>query len=344
VLKTLTIENLRGIRKATIEGLAPLTVFVGANGSGKSTVLEAAGVACSGGNPAAAIPALFAREWLGLEGLHYTIPEAGTVVTGVWNDDKIEVRVRLTEGFLPALADFAKAQGEGGPFRTVSVQHHMGLVNHDGRVVAATGADKGRYPYALHSAAVDRPAGAQRRFANGHFSSELRTALTAIKLSPWYPQWLEFLKLVRPNIVSVESLAIGDRDEPFVFENAAGTSRSYPVAYAGDGFRRSLRTAATLASATGGIAALDEPEAFAHPSLQGSLARLIHGATEKDVQVLVATHSLEFVRTLAREFESAPERFAIVGLRRVDVDLDAITFDGLDAYERLVSYGDDLRL
>lgn len=344
MLKTLTIENLRGIRKAAIEGLAPLTVFVGANGSGKSTVLEAAGVACSGGAPAVALPALLAREWLGLDGLSFTIPAPGVTVAGAWEGDDVRVEVRARDGLLPDLLHQARSQGERDPFRMVAVNHHAGLLNQDGRLVAATGSEKGRYPYALHSAAVDRPTGAQRRFANGHFSSELRTALAAIKLSPWYPQWLDFLRLVRPDIASVESIAVGDRDEPFVFESTARGSVSYPLAFAGDGFRRSLRTAATLASAAGGVAALDEPEAFAHPSLQGSLAKLIRGATEKDVQVLVATHSLEFVRTLAREFESAPERFAIVGLRRVDEDLDAITFDGRDAYERLVSYGDDLRL
>ena len=317
MLTSLSIENLRGIRSAKIEGLAPLTVFVGANGSGKSTVLEAAGLACSDGQPQLAMPVLLSREWLGLDGLRFTIGSAGTTVAAVseLGSEPIRVSIRLGEGIDPLLAQYAHGQGEREPLESVTVNHYRCLLNEDGHVVAATGSGQGRCPFALHSSTLDRPAGARRRFANGHFSSELRTALSAVKLSPWYPQWLALLKLVRPSLTSVESIAVGDRDEPFVFESDGGVSRSYPLAYAGDGFRRSLRTAATLASATGGIAALDEPEAFAHPSLQGSLAKLIRGATEKDVQVLVSTHSLEFVRTLAREFEGDALSDTLAGAR-----------------------------
>lgn len=343
MLTALTIENLRGIRKATIEGLAPLTVFVGANGSGKSTVLEAAGLLCAEGSMQAAFDALFSREWLGLSGVPFTLPRSGCSVSGGkggWG-----TTLGVASEFAPSLESLAHGQGEKGPFVQLELDSgQLGLVNEDGVLVVTHATGKPRLPFSLQFAAVDRPAGARKRFANGHFSSELRTALSAIKLSPWYPQWLELLKIVRPSVTSIESIAVGDRDEPFVFESAGGTSSSYPLAYAGDGFRRSLRTAATLASAIGGVAALDEPEAFAHPSLQGSLAKLIRGATEKNVQVLVATHSLEFVRALAREYEGATDRFAIVGLRRADEDLDAITFDGPDAYARLVEYGDDLRL
>lgn len=41
MITSITIENLRGIRQGTLEGLAPLTLLVGPNNSGKSTVLDA---------------------------------------------------------------------------------------------------------------------------------------------------------------------------------------------------------------------------------------------------------------------------------------------------------------
>ncbi len=41
MIATVEIERLRGIREGRLDGIAPLTVMVGANGCGKSTVLDA---------------------------------------------------------------------------------------------------------------------------------------------------------------------------------------------------------------------------------------------------------------------------------------------------------------
>src|SRR5580704_18693644 len=71
MITSLDIQNLRGIRQGKLDGLRPLTILLGPNGCGKSTVLEAAGVACAGGSAGAAFTALASREWLGLAGLSY---------------------------------------------------------------------------------------------------------------------------------------------------------------------------------------------------------------------------------------------------------------------------------
>jgi predicted ATPase len=47
MLKSLEIERLRGIRQGRIDDFAPLSVLVGQNGSGKSTVLDALLIGCS---------------------------------------------------------------------------------------------------------------------------------------------------------------------------------------------------------------------------------------------------------------------------------------------------------
>ncbi len=78
MIVSLEIKGLRGIREGRIEGLRALTIFVGPNGCGKSTVLEAAGVVCAGGNAERAFAAVAGREWLGLAGMAYWCePKAG---------------------------------------------------------------------------------------------------------------------------------------------------------------------------------------------------------------------------------------------------------------------------
>ena len=53
MLTGLTIENLRGIRSLSIDDFGRINIFVGANGSGKTTILEAILMASLPTDPAA---------------------------------------------------------------------------------------------------------------------------------------------------------------------------------------------------------------------------------------------------------------------------------------------------
>jgi AAA15 family ATPase/GTPase len=118
----------------------------------------------------------------------------------------------------------------------------------------------------------------------------------------------------------------------------------YPIAYAGDGLRRSLLLAGTFARAKGGVAAVDEPEAFAHPGMFDSLTGLIKRAVADGTQVVLATHSLEFVAAALRAFEDQPEKAAVVGLRMESGVLAPVVISGPDAHRRVLEGGHDLRL
>jgi AAA15 family ATPase/GTPase len=47
MIQSISINGLRGIAKGEIEGFAPLTILVGPNSSGKSTILDACMLAAS---------------------------------------------------------------------------------------------------------------------------------------------------------------------------------------------------------------------------------------------------------------------------------------------------------
>jgi hypothetical protein len=197
-------------------------------------------------------------------------------------------------------------------------------------------------PFEFATPFVERAAGAARRLASTRYSSALRDALTAIKLSPEYDELVSNLQILRPRLTSIESLAVGERDEPFMIEKDPRSV--FPLAYAGDGFRRALLLASAFAKARGGLVAIDEPESFAHPSLFEAVCKLIAKASQAGTQVVMATHSLEFVSSLLREFSGALDKTAVIGLSMENRRIDSVLIPGPDAERRVLELGHDLRL
>ncbi len=341
VLTTLSIQGIRGIHSGTLDGLAPITFLVGKNGSGKSTVLEAAGVIAAGSDPDAAFRALAQREWLGLEGLKYWLAPSGASfkarIGGA--DHSATLRIGPLEATLEQIARQRRPDASLVAMQLTSPAMQV-IVDDDGEVLAWQDGRRNRN-FSLLCARPDRPVAARSRFAAGHFSSSLRRALAAVKLTPWYPALIVYLREIRPRIDTIESIAVGDRDEPFVFERDPRVG--YPLAYAGDGFRRLLEISATLAESEKGIAAIDEPEAFAHPGLFRLLAGLFRHAAKEGTQVLVATHSIELIRDVLDELEDLIDECAVVGLKNDAGTITATTSRGRDARRRVVELGDDLR-
>jgi hypothetical protein len=293
------------------------------------------GVACAGGSAAAAFEALAKREWLGVDGIRFWFDEhPGEHVIANWSErsENRQVRVRLNHSS-PGIFYVATPQTGGD----------QALIDDDG--YARASGSLPFCPFQLRNAPVDRPIGARHRFlSESRFSSALRDALGVIKLNPLYDDWVKYIRGIRPELATVESIPVGDRDEPFMTVNEPSGRKVYPLAYAGDGFLRSLPFAADLAKAKGGVAAMDEPEAFAHPRMFSSIIKLIESAVKDGTQVVFATHSLEFVREVLTAFESDTKQTAVIGLRMEDGVLDPVVIEGPDAYRRVVEMGDDLRL
>lgn len=356
MIQSLTIKGLRGIAETAVEGLAQLTIFVGPNGCGKSTFLEAAGVVCADGDASAVFRALAAREWLGLAGLaHWFNLDTGAEIRGRMvqpgaevSESERNVITRIHQVQAPEhLVQLARSAGGTGPFGALGVQKGKDMdrvvVSEDGVDVVQEEKGTAIVPFSFHATFPNRPAGVLRRSTGPRFSSALREALARIKLSPWYDDFFRYVKVLRPRLLSIESIAVGDRDEPFLFEESP-TRIGYPLAYAGDGFYRALLLTAALAEAKGGVSALDEPEAYAHPRLYGPIAQLCTKAMADRTQVLIATHSRELVEALFNAFKEQPDSIAVVGLSRENANVEATVYPGRDALRRVLEHGDDLRL
>ena len=345
MLTRIKVEGLRGITEADIDGLAPITILVGANGSGKSTILEAIGVACASRDALSAFRALSHREWIGLKTFDYlfTGPQ-GEATISVWDgEQKLEVTtIGLSSISADLLAQARRADETNVRALTIdSDPRFQALIDSDGEVLSKFD-HYVRRKFSLEASYTDRPAGAKRRFEKESFSSALREALRDIKLSPYYDDLIENLRIFRPDLVSIESIPVDERDEPHIFEKEPRVG--YPLAFAGDGFQRLFRLAAAFARTKGGVVAIDEPEAFAHPRLYASLAKLLRRAADDGTQVFLATHSLEFIEAALVEYEETPETIAVVGLSNDRGQIDPVVISGPSAFRRVVELGDDLRL
>src|SRR5437016_9270450 len=96
MIEKLEIENYRGIAHGEISGLAPLTILVGPNSSGKSTILEALLLAASPGSSDALARAAMHRGWVGAATTGAMLPKqtAKFRVTAAGNEQVHQLTVR----------------------------------------------------------------------------------------------------------------------------------------------------------------------------------------------------------------------------------------------------------
>ena len=353
-IKTIDIQNLRGIRRGKLDGLTPVTVLVGANGSGKSTVLEAIGISVAE-DAERAFNVLGTREWLGLRALStwFSSPDGATIKTGTDSaTETTTVRTtHLTEIDLQLLANKGQTsdhqvialsrQAEGG-----GIGSWRALIDEDGSVslnfIQSQPTGGNSKAYSKTSAQSERSAGARHRLDEQVFVSSDRNALDAAKRSGTYDALEGYLRVLKPRLKNIESLGIGTRSEPHVFER--DPHAVYPLAYAGEGFRKALAIAAVLGAARGGICTIDEPEAHGHPSLFRGMVAMVRAAVADGTQIFFSTHSLDFIRVLAMAFENSPGLWSVVALRLENGELLTQSIHGDRAIERLLVLGDDVRL
>ena len=128
MIESLEIKGLRGIRHGVLNGLSPLTILVGPNGCGKSTVLEAAGVACAGNVAVSCFNALALREWLGFAGLDFWGDlDPGIEVIAHWGEQSAAngatTTTRVRRGAAnTALVTAARGSGETGDLVQLDAQ------------------------------------------------------------------------------------------------------------------------------------------------------------------------------------------------------------------------------
>ena len=301
ILQRLNIESFRGMSGVLLDRLAPVTLVVGANNAGKSSVLEAASLVLRPFDPAQWVQVARQRD-LDMESFH-----------GLWS---------LFPSSVPLDGDDALKQTEplvvegqiGGVSRRLSVTATASFhwdaeaVRHLNLCLSARVEVGGNRTF-THLMEFGREASANRGSQIPSFrcftvtpAMHLSTKQLVEHLSKAVDEGkkdlaIELLRLFDPEVQGLDISASLGRDGIRVTHASRGV---VDLTSFGDGMRRSAALALALVRAHGGLLLIDELEAGIHTSILSKiLTRLVQAAKLADVQILATTHSLELIDAIA---------------------------------------------
>jgi len=343
MLTSIEIRGFRGFRHLQIPGLAPVTVFTGMNGAGKSTMLEAI----------LALHGRFSPTWvLNLQGHHglrnfspasgpnylglfYGFSDAGSAsIKGDFGDGLprklvVERSSGSQQGQLPPTAP--SSTGIGTPIPDLICRAYKGptLVNESAlgwthnppQPTVRGGREAERKAMLLHltgQAAGDEEA---ERFGDAKAAGRADRIIAAMQLLNESIQDVEFLRTTTGQYFA-----------------AKVDNLHRPLGFLGEGINNIFRLLVNLDTVRGGCLAIDEVGAGIHYSaLERVFKALIKIALEDKTQLVLTTHSAETLNAIGRAFSNRDENaLAVVHLeRRKDDIVEAHVFRSADAVSSL---------
>ena len=309
MIRSVAIQNLRGIRDGRLEALGTLVILVGPNGSGKSTVLDAALIGAS------ARPFEAAARAIRRHGLP---PDRRWLLWQRGESGAAQIQVVTSAGEtrtcnLRAPGEKPDRAGEGAGAHREPIFAPLSGVP-EVRLVEASDRGFETMWTPLWEEAV----------TNG------RAREVAGCMAP-----------VMPDFIGLE---VAEEDGTpllqFVF-----TNQWLPVVLAGAGQRKLLRIVLELAACRSrGVVLLEEPEVHQHPAALRQSARAIAAAVARGVQVILSTQSLELLDALLAEMpESLLERMTLYKLILETGQLRASGMPGGDVAVLRKAIEEDLR-
>lgn len=341
MIKNLRIDNLRGIRQGEVKDLAPLSVIVGPNNSGKSTIVEALYMGCGSMGAMTVVEVAKRRGWTGLDTARRLANTRGQDIVVAMDGDgrsesrRITVKDIVDSDILQKSLDKIEARDEfeerlqidsiiSPDIRSAVIVNAKGKTGNN----VFTKPDrwvKSKTPIFVEAAPVTTylEDAYSEAVGQGHESE-----ITALVTSIAYEQ------------ASLRILKSG----PAFTLHMVKDSGAIPVYLEGDGLKRVLYIACLLSGHIGELVLLEEPECFQHPAYLGKLASLITAAVRMGTQVVMTTHSLELLNLLFRAEDAPLEESAIFHTQLSgEGRLDVVRIPGSRAAERLDELGEDLR-
>lgn len=358
MLTSLRIQGFRGFADYSVEHLARVNLFVGANNSGKTSILEAAETLLGRGRIESVIAGPLRREEgvfdqrqnpqaFELGHLFFGRPTAFPAtftVSGV-NGEAQAVKVLLE---LDVGSDEEGGKTSERRQRRLDLDQEQPLgsqlmLETEFEFTQAKQSFVQRVPVEeiprllsrkwIRAAAVSPlSAPSQQHPVNfiptsGLSAQALAERWNRLALTPQEQFVVEAMQIIEPRTERLAFLQ-DPAQVPRVMLKMRDSLAPVPLGSMGEGMRRLLALAIGLGTSAGGCLVIDELDTGLHyGAMQRLWKLLIEGAKRLDVQVLATTHSLDCIRALAAFAEENPDHRDDVLLHRVEAKRDrAITF------------------
>lgn len=339
LLEHFQIGAFRGLVAVTLDSLARINLLVGANDSGKTSVLEALALFAAPVDMAewAAIARSRDVRSFGISGdalssidaIRWMFPHSAHAELDMWEEHRridLEGHGRFPRRGLRALCERLK----GVPPQTDQNRSFFASAGDDaydeGWLINVAWFDVGQAPvetpanhlafplwnsHGLRSASGSRPRSISVEYlapyAHRNQTTNLKL-LTSAVMDGSDNSIGELLSRLDRDVTGVEIVTTPDGKRPAI---AIRHKRSgmVPISVLGDGIRRALSIALSVRKARNGLLLIDELEAGLHVSALDRLYPwLVEACIANNVQLVATTHSLEAVEVIARLAEGDKQR------------------------------------
>ncbi|MEX3986011.1 ATP/GTP-binding protein [Paraburkholderia sp. EG287A] len=332
MLRSVTIEHYKGIKKLNVERLAPFTLVGGRNDIGKSSFLEAIFLFFDRQNAAALISHLGWRnagpvdatpETIWSPAFHNMDTETPIVITTVDQSNiTSDVRYRFIKNhrFQQNFQPFSISAPEKPTLQTQPTgQAAIGVLAKQGSQTLQDTYTSVGIGGVTQSGAVQRSENRQAIYLS---SSRVIDTGAAARLSRLISennekQIIDAAQIINPRIKSLNVGAVMS-GSPFIMAQVEGLPKWVPLSFLGAGIGIVVNIALAVATVPNGTVLIDEMEIGIHHSALSSVVSAISDIAYKNkTQIIASTHSYEFIKSAFNAFkEKKPDIFTYLRLER----------------------------
>lgn len=333
MIDTIRIQNFRGLADLRLERCSSVNILVGPNGVGKTSVLEALHLACSGNDPGAfqrpayfrgqlsqpiargrdlplrslfrdlAIPNEIAIELNGPDTAHalrISSVQPGQTISLPPVDQSTDPSVLLD---VPELRQLKFAYTHPTKSKSKPAQHEALMLLEDTGIKL----ESGMCGNCIRSSFIG-----SRQISTLTEVSELISTLSKHRQRS---RLVELMQAVDTRIRDFQVITEGGASVPHV--DVEGSTTLLPAHLMGDGFVRLLQIAAHVLTPTIAVVAVDEIDSGIHHSVMTSIwMRLLGLLDQRPFQLFCTTHSEEMIEATLPVFKDRQEMLRIFRLDR----------------------------